>query len=611
MISAVMEFLSSIAETFALSLAAKAAVIAILALLGMRVLERCQASVRHLVLAGAFVVLLGLPFGALFAPVVEVHLTLPHSPSIATAVTSMLDNRGKSDGVQNISPVQAASREGPFRAAHDIALLWILGTVVFLLPILAGFWQLHRIRKYGVLWLRGNELARDIGAQSKTPVVVLMHGAIRGPMTCGTFRPAIVFPPEAQDWSEVAVRQAMVHEFEHIRRRDCLTHVFSRSVCALYWFNPLIWMCRRRLILEAERACDDAVLKGADATEYASQLVGLARRIGASASGAVLGMASTSELANRVAAILDRRQQRGRAGRGTVVTALISSLVLTVVFSPLRIVNAVPISVGQTVAFEVASVKRDNSEGGGPNIVPQAGGRFVAANATLTKLIAFAYAIHDFQIVGGPAWVSSDRWSVEARAEADSIPLTVTRDSTKPGPFALRLQSLLADRFGLKLHRATQDRPVYQLAIAPTGLKMKLSEDQTPLNALKLPEPAKPGGPIPRGMLSMVFGGGQIEAGAVPLSDFAGLLSLIMDRTVIDRTGLTGLYDFKLNWTPDAGQKIGPLGPLPQGVELPPEDPSGPSIFTALQDQLGLRMQSARGPVDMLVIDNVSRPLEN
>jgi uncharacterized protein (TIGR03435 family) len=109
----------------------------------------------------------------------------------------------------------------------------------------------------------------------------------------------------------------------------------------------------------------------------------------------------------------------------------------------------------------------------------------------------------------------------------------------------------------------------------------------------------------------MVIGGGQIEANAVPVSDFVGLLSGIMDRTVIDRTGLTCLYDFKLNWTPDAGQKIGPSGPLPPGIELPPVDPAGPTIFTALQDQLGLRMQSARGPVDLLVIDDVIKPLEN
>jgi uncharacterized protein (TIGR03435 family) len=89
--------------------------------------------------------------------------------------------------------------------------------------------------------------------------------------------------------------------------------------------------------------------------------------------------------------------------------------------------------------------------------------------------------------------------------------------------------------------------------------------------------------------MSIMLGGGELQATAVPLSNFAGALSQILGRTVIDKTDLKGLYDFKLKWTPDVGQKVGPPGPLPLGVELPPVDPSGPSLVTALQDKLGLK----------------------
>jgi uncharacterized protein (TIGR03435 family) len=162
----------------------------------------------------------------------------------------------------------------------------------------------------------------------------------------------------------------------------------------------------------------------------------------------------------------------------------------------------------------------------------------------------------------------------------------------------------------LTVHAVQKELPLYQLSIAPAGLKMKLSPDQTPVDPLQQGRGISDGR-MRRGTLSSTLGGGHIEAAAVALPDFVGLLSLIMNRTIIDKTGLTGLYDIDLNWTPDPGQRIGPRGPLPPGIELPTVDPLGPTIFTALQDQLGLRMQSTRGPVTVLVIDNANKPMEN
>jgi uncharacterized protein (TIGR03435 family) len=109
----------------------------------------------------------------------------------------------------------------------------------------------------------------------------------------------------------------------------------------------------------------------------------------------------------------------------------------------------------------------------------------------------------------------------------------------------------------------------------------------------------------------MMIGGGELHAAAVPFANFVATLSQILGRTVIDKTDAMGLYDFDLKWTPELGQNIGAPGPLPPGVPPPSTDPSGPSLVTALQEQLGLKLESSRGPVEVLVIDSVQKPSEN
>jgi uncharacterized protein (TIGR03435 family) len=173
------------------------------------------------------------------------------------------------------------------------------------------------------------------------------------------------------------------------------------------------------------------------------------------------------------------------------------------------------------------------------------------------------------------------------------------------------VQSLLEDRLQLKIHRETRELPVYELLVAKGGSKMSLSADQSPE---KPPEPGSPplsmpqrGAPAPRGMMKM--GRGSLETNGVPISNFIMGLSQQLGRPVIDKTGLKGFYDIKLQWSPELGQGLfapGSAEPAP-----PPSDASGPSIFTAIQEQLGLRLESAKGPVDVLVIDSVQKPTEN
>ena len=209
-------------------------------------------------------------------------------------------------------------------AAALAAGAWIAGSLAFLLPVLAGAWRLRALCRSAKRWVQGqsavNELARASGIGR--PVELLLHDSLPGPMTCGILRPKLVLPSDAETWLEEELNRAIVHELEHVRRGDWLVQCVARAVCALYWFHPLVWVAWRRLSLEAERSCDDAVLGGFESTAYATQLVALAQRMRA-AKSPVPAMANRSDLSTRVRSVLDSRVRRGRAGARFWMTACI------------------------------------------------------------------------------------------------------------------------------------------------------------------------------------------------------------------------------------------------------------------------------------------------
>ena len=246
---------------------------------------------------------------------------------------------------------------------------------------------------------------------------------------------------------------------------------------------------------------------------------------------------------------------------------------------------------GLRPSFEVASIKPSKTNTGVTVGVGsgQGGGR----NVTLKMLIAAAYRVQEFEIVGGPRWISSDRFDVEGKAEDPKA---------DPDQLRLMLQSLLEDRFQLKLHRENKEAPIYALVVAKDGPKIKRAPDQA---SPPVSGPAQQGaGPI-RGAIRI--GGGSLVGNAVTLSLFTRLLSQRLDRTVVDKTNLDGRFDIRLYWTPDVGE----VALDPGGNPLPPADATGPSIFTAIQEQLGLRLESTTGLVDLIIIDHVEKPSAN
>ena len=229
--------------------------------------------------------------------------------------------------------------------------------------------------------------------------------------------------------------------------------------------------------------------------------------------------------------------------------------------------------------FEVASIKPGDPNERGMRIQIAPGGRFIATNITARVLIMQAYQVQPFQILNAPAWASTAPWVISAKGEGEGKP-----DTIRP-----MLQELLTTRFQLTFHRETKEMPTYALVVAKGGPKLKESA----------PEAQGP---------RMRMGRGQLETTKVKMSGLANQLAQQLGRSVIDRTELTGDYDFKLEWTPDPGEGMGIKGP---GEPPPAFDSNGPTIYTALQEQLGLKLESTKGPVELLVIDQLEKPTEN
>jgi uncharacterized protein (TIGR03435 family) len=266
---------------------------------------------------------------------------------------------------------------------------------------------------------------------------------------------------------------------------------------------------------------------------------------------------------------------------------------------------------GTKPSFEVASVK-PSAAGDIRTIGPRPGGRFIANSATLKTLIAVAWDVPEYQISGGPNWVATDRWNIEGKAGEGSVPPGMGRwpDPVVPDhPLPLMVQSLLEDRFQLKVHRETREAPVYELMVAKTakaGPNFELSADQGPVEYGTVPQP---GASPPRGTMRLNPGRGYLEGNGIPVAQLAHILSEqgVLSRPVIDKTELKGLWDFKLEWTPEPGLGTVAPGAPPQ----PSADSTKPSIFTAVQEQLGLKLESVKRPVEVLVIDRAAKPGAN
>jgi len=243
------------------------------------------------------------------------------------------------------------------------------------------------------------------------------------------------------------------------------------------------------------------------------------------------------------------------------------------------------------LSFEVASIKRSAPDAQGFFFQPQPGGGLRATGITLKNLMAMVYGLREFQILGGPAWADSDRFDIDARARSTSEnPAAGQRPN--PSDLRERVKSLLAERFQLAVHSESKEQNVYALAVAKNGPKF---------------HEAEPGsGTFIRGRR------GSITGTAATMQLLTVNLANEVGSPVLDKTGLAGRYDFKLEWTAEPGRGSGSIGASPAGADVPlASDPVDRSVFAALKDQLGLLLEPQKAPVPVLVIDHVEKPSEN
>jgi uncharacterized protein (TIGR03435 family) len=290
-----------------------------------------------------------------------------------------------------------------------------------------------------------------------------------------------------------------------------------------------------------------------------------------------------------------------------------SILVAVVVVLGAALFAQTPPAQGDAPGFEVASVKL-NTSGDGFVRIGGPPGRFNATNVPLRMLIQMAYQIQPFQLEGGPSWTNSDRFDIVAKVGGD---LPVPSAPGIPGPIQLMMRTLMADRFKLVVHHEMKEQTTYALVLARVdgklGPQLRMSAtDCVALAAARgrggaLPPPPAPG---VRPQCGAMMRPGGLSAGGTSIAQLVGTLSANLQRIVVDRTGLTGTFDVDLTWTPD--QMSQGRGDLPPGAPaLPPIDPNGPSLFTAIQEQLGLKLESTKGPADMLVIDRAEKPTDD
>jgi uncharacterized protein (TIGR03435 family) len=545
--------------------------------------------------------------------------------------------------------------------------VWIVAAGWQLARLLAGVESVRRLKaratSEGVMELPAISHHRRAGMAPR-PVRLMSSDEVTSPVAVGYLHPAVIVPRGLLARLEPAERQdVLLHEIAHLRRHDDWMVVATRFLAALLALHPLRAFVLARIEREREMACDDFVIARTGAPGgYVRSLArlhdlrcatGRTRLLAPALLGQNCSLTERMESVLRHGRDFSERLSWLRLGIGTGLLLLL-----------LAAGGAMPnwLAVAQTTArkaFDAASVKPGNPRDSMKHMLRiEPGGRFSATDIPLQMLIEYAYHLKSNQLEGLPAWASSRQYSIEAVPPPDTPKLSLEQTSDLDREM---MQSLLADRFGLKVHRVTKQLPVYELKVAKGGPKMKpaTAEELAPVPGFKgdraprmtAPAPRPEDAPVqfsdgqhgkgPQAMLANRRGPGVVGEGvmmrpggitavAAPMAMLVEILSKDLGRVVIDRTGLSSKYDFHLTWSPGVGEsspapEFGD-GPPPQtagnapagaaapggaqsGASAPPTvNFSGPSLFTALREQLGLKLESAKGPVQVLVVDHIQPP---
>lgn len=478
--------------------------------------------------------------------------------------------------------------------------IWMLGAMVLWIRLMCGWAaaagaRATTSRPAPAEWQRRLD---EIRARMRVarPVRLLVSAWVQSPVAIGWLRPMVLAPVGALSGLPAEYLEALlIHELAHIRRQDYLVNLLQSAAEALLFYHPAVWWISGHIRAEREACCDDiAVRETGDVVAYASALLEMESQ----RAGLRLAMAASGgSLADRVARLLGESRPKPQSGPGQAIA--IGAVLLAAAYGLFAQPQEHP-------AFQVASIKPNTQTG--PNfrgVRPEPGGRLTVHNAPLLMLIQNAYQLQAYQVIGGPEWVNTDGYDIEAKPD---------HDTDRPEMLRM-LQTLLADRFKLAIHRETRELPVYGLAAAKGGLRMPPPKDPNcgAIESSGAPQPPAGEAPCGRVMIDMSMGGIRMLGRTVEMSRLVEILAAALGRPVLDRTGFSGKLDVSLKFTRDEMTEglPGSGGSRDPSDTIAPGNPGMPNIAAALEEQLGLKLEKTKGPVEVVVIDHVERPTAN
>ena len=459
-------------------------------------------------------------------------------------------------------------------ASTVAALLWTIWACGFL-GISCSWWV--RWRRIRAAVRTGSPLDLELPIRAVSSPMLLEPGVF------GMFRPVMLLPEGILDRLTPAQLEGVVaHELSHVYHRDNLIAAVHMFVETVFWFHPLVWWIGKRMVEEREIACDEEVLRlGNEPRVYAEGILTICRLSVESRLPCVSGVTGAN-LRKRIEEIMSNRTgiRLSLAKKAFLAVAGVSAVAVPTIVGILNppFSRAQSQAESHAAAFEVSSIRpaaiwKAGGEGSKRSKIEYSPESLSMWNVDLTDCVQWAYGIKFYQI-SGPGFPGSERYDVLAKT-GDSVPVKQLR---------AMLQDLLEKRFQLRLHRETKMLPVYELVVAKGGPRLPVPKADTDLSPTHATES------LPR-----VQDGSFVFQDA-SMAEFAAKLSLLrgVDLPVIDRTGIKGLFDITLKSAANAILQ-----------------PDGPTVSTLVQEQLGLKLVSAKTPIEVIVIDHVERPSEN
>jgi len=508
--------------------------------------------------------------------------------------------------------IPAASPALLARLSPLLFWVWVLGFALVLSVWMVRWWRISAMTGKATLLSEGREYAAlrrvEYLTRSRRPLALRLSKTSVEPGVFGIFRPALLWPRSISTRLEDAHLEAVIaHELFHVRRSDNLAAALHMLVEAIFWFHPLVWWIGLRLIEERERACDEAVLElGGRRGIYAESILKVCEFCLSSPLTCVSGVTGADLKKRMVYIMTDHLVRKLNLSRKLLLWAS-ACLVLVLPFA-YGLFTATPSRAESPVAgaprFTNVTIKPHKAAGDGLVMtkmmmkVPGPGDDkdpgYFAINVSLHTLIQTAYRVQEAQLTGEADWMKTDRYDINETVDpsvADQMRGLSEKQRQLIGQ--QMLQQLVADYFKVTLHQESRDLPAYELMAAEGGVKLQ--------SVSKI------------GMVRMNIG--ELIAHGAPIEILTTQLSQRLGRTVVNKTGLTGNYDFTLRWTPDAEElaRARAAGLPPKLMEAQPTTPtdSAPPLLTAVQEQLGLKLQPQVERVPILVIDHAEQPPAN